>query len=48
MVSVDDQAADHDERFGIHIISTEDVHPPNSAAIEVGDEKLLIVPEQDA
>ena len=48
MISVDNQAADHDERVRIDVFGKDDMHPADSAAAHVCDEKLLIVPEQES
>jgi hypothetical protein len=47
MVSVHNEAADHDERFCIDVFSKGDMDPPNDAAVHFCDEKPMIVPRQN-
>jgi hypothetical protein len=45
---VDDQSTDQGERFRVHVLDEDDVGPPDGTAVEVCDEKALIVAGQDS
>lgn len=46
VIQVNDQPADHHERLRVDIFGEDDMHPPDSAAADLCDEKPLIGPEQ--
>lgn len=48
MVSIDNEAADQDERLRIYVLDNDNMHPPDGAAAKIRNEELLSVTAQDS